>query len=195
MKIIKLISFALLGMNLVTCCSQKQEARRPVSHKSGEFMKQSIERNKKLNQSEEKLIADIIKKDTVNNYIASTKGYWYFYNKKNTVAQPRPIKGDIALFDYEIKDLAGKIIYSQTELKSQNYLVDKQDFMMGIQDGIKLMQKGEKVTFLFPSHLAFGYHGDNNKIGTNKPLICTVTLNDIKKENSNPASKDAKTSN
>lgn len=195
MKIIKLLSLALLGMNLVTCCSQKQEPRRPISHKSGEFMKQSIERNKKLNQSEEKMIADIIKKDTANDYIASTKGYWYFYNKKNAVAQPKPAKGDIALFDYEIKDLAGKIIYSQVELKPQIYLVDKQDFMMGIQDGIKLMQKGEKVTFLFPSHLAFGYHGDNNKIGTNKPLMCVVTLNDIKKENINPASKDAKTSN
>ena len=38
----------------------------------------------------------------------------------------------------------------------------------------------EKVTFIFPSHMAFGYHGDNKKIGTNEPLICTVTLNDIK---------------
>ncbi|WP_136668629.1 gliding motility-associated peptidyl-prolyl isomerase GldI [Flavobacterium sp. H122] len=195
MKIIKLLSFALLGMNLVTCCSQKQEARRPISHKSGEFMKESIERNKKLNQSEELLIAAIIKKDTANDYFASTKGYWYFYNKKNTVVQPKPAKGDVAFFDYEIKDLAGKIIYNQAELKPQNYLVDKQDFMMGIQDGIKLMQKGEKVTFLFPSHLAFGYHGDNNKIGTNKPLMCIVTLNDIKKESINPASRDAKKSN
>lgn len=86
------------------------------------------------------------------------------------------------MFDYEIKNIAGKIIYSQAELKPQNYLVDKQDFMKGIQDGIKLMEKGEKVTFLFPSHLAFGYHGDNNKIGTNQPLICTVTLNDVKKQ-------------
>lgn len=182
MKALKIIALLLLGMNLVTCCSQKQEARRPVSQKSGEFMKQSIERNKKLNQGEEKMIANIIKKDTVNDYIASTKGYWYYYNTKNTTPMTTPVKGDIAMFDYEIKDLTGKIIYSQTELKPQNYRVDKQDFMKGIQDGIKLMQKGEKVTFLFPSHMAFGYHGDDNRIGTNQPLLCTITLNDIKKE-------------
>jgi gliding motility-associated peptidyl-prolyl isomerase len=182
MKTIKIIGLLALGMNLVTCCTQKQEARRPISQKTGEFMKESIERNKKLNQNEESIIASIIKKDTANDYITSTKGYWYFYNKKNTVSQPKPVRGDIAMFDYEIKDIAGKIIYSQTELKPQNYLVDKQDFMKGIQDGIKLMEKGEQVTFLFPSHLAFGYHGDENKIGTNQPLICTVTLNDIKKE-------------
>jgi len=191
MKGLKIISLLLLGMNLVTCCSQKQEARRPISQKSGEFMKQSIERNKKLNQGEENIIADIIKKDTVNNYIASTKGYWYYYNSKNTNKTASPIKGDIAMFDYEIKDLTGKIIYSQTELKPQSYRVDKQDFMKGIQDGIKLMQKGEKVTFLFPSHMAFGYHGDDNRIGTNQPLLCTITLNDIKKEN-NPVSTETK---
>ena len=38
------------------------------------------------------------------------------------------------------------------------------------------MKKNETVTFLFPSHIAYGYHGDNKKIGTNQPLICTVTL-------------------
>jgi FKBP-type peptidyl-prolyl cis-trans isomerase len=54
--------------------------------------------------------------------------------------------------------------------------------MMGLRDGIKLMNEGEKVTFLFPSHMGYGYHGDNNRIGTNQPLICTVTLNDIKPE-------------
>lgn len=191
MKIYKILTLALLGMNLVTCCTQKQEPRRPVSHSSGEFMKQSIERNKKLNQNEEALIASIIKKDTANTYLASTKGYWYYYNQKNTQEQPKPLRGDVVIFDYEIKDINGKVIYSQAELKTQNYLVDKQDFMKGIQDGIKLMQKGEKVTFLFPSHMAFGYHGDNNKITTNQPLICSVILKDIKKE----APKEASTTN
>ena len=52
--------------------------------------------------------------------------------------------------------------------------------MMGLRDGIKLMKKGETVTFLFPSHMAFGDHGANKKITTIEPLICTVTLNDFK---------------
>jgi len=28
--------------------------------------------------------------------------------------------------------------------------------------------------------MAYGYHGDNRRIGTNEPLICTVTLTDFK---------------
>lgn len=180
MKLLKIAGCLLLGMNLVTCCTAKQEPRRPVSQASGEFMKQSIERNKKLNENEESIIAKMIKKDSAIDYISSTKGYWYYYHTKNTTEMPKPIKGDVAFYDYEIKDLNGNIIYSQLDLKPHKYVVDKQDIMIGLRDGIKLMQKGEKVTFIFPSHMAFGYHGDNKKIGTNEPLICTVTLNDIK---------------
>jgi FKBP-type peptidyl-prolyl cis-trans isomerase len=50
---------------------------------------------------------------------------------------------------------------------------------MGLRDGIKLMRKNEKVTFLFPSHMAYGYRGDTKRIKTNQPIICTVTLNDF----------------
>ena len=53
---------------------------------------------------------------------------------------------------------------------------------MGLRDGIKLMRKNETVNFLFPSHVGFGYHGDNRRIGTNQPLLCTVTLHDFKSE-------------
>ena len=74
------------------------------------------------------------------------------------------------------------MIYTKDELKPQEYFVDKENIMMGLRDGIKLMKKGETITFLFPSHMAYGYHGDNEKIGSNEPLICTVTINDIKKE-------------
>src|SRR5690606_30573957 len=106
-------------------CSE-QQARKPVSHSSGTFMKESIERNKLLVAGEEDKIEAIIKKDTANNYIASQKGYWYFYQQRNTADTLTPKKGDIAYFDYEIKDIEGEIIYSQLELRPQEYYVDKE---------------------------------------------------------------------
>ncbi|CAM3902211.1 gliding motility-associated peptidyl-prolyl isomerase GldI [Flavobacterium cucumis] len=165
---------------LLTSCSQQQQARKPISHSSGTFIKESIERNIKLVASEEKIIDSIIKNDTLKEYLASNKGYWYKYETKvNTISTP-PKRGDIAYFDYEVKDILSRIIYTKEDTKPQEYFVDKENIMMGLRDGIKLMKKGETVTFIFPSHMAYGYHGDNKKIGTNEPLICTVTLNDIK---------------
>ena len=145
-------------------------------------MKESAERNKLLNKAEEKQIDSIIKSNPKIQYIASKKGYWYHYEIQNTTDTLRPKRGDVAYFDYEIKDLKGNYIYTAEELKPQIYKVDKQNILTGLRSGIKLMRKNERVTFLFPSHIAYGYHGDNNKISTNEPLICTVTLNDFKTE-------------
>jgi gliding motility-associated peptidyl-prolyl isomerase len=164
---------------LLSSCSQ-QKARKPISHSEGSFMKESAERNKKLVASEEKIIDSIIKNNPTTKYITSKKGYWYTYISKNETDTLKPKRGDIAYFDYELKDIKGNLIYSKEELKPQIYAVDKQNIMMGLRDGIKLMRKNEKVTFLFTSNNAYGYHGDNNKISTNESLICTVTLNDFK---------------
>ncbi|WP_310381564.1 gliding motility-associated peptidyl-prolyl isomerase GldI [Flavobacterium sp.] len=179
MKNFKILFIAFLVATIVSSCKQQQDARRPISQASGSFMKKSAERNKKLIAGEEGQIDALIKSNPKVKYLASTKGYWYTYLTVNTVDTLTPKKGDVAFFDYEIRDLKGSIIYSQLELKPQTYLVDKQNIMTGLREGIKLMHKKEKVSFLFPSHIAFGYHGDDKKIGTNQPLLCTVTLNNF----------------
>lgn len=177
----KYVAWLLAAAAFIVSCRQ-QQARRPVSQSSGTFLSESIERNKKMIRGEEARIDSIIKSNPNIEYIASTKGYWYHYEAKNETDTLRPKKGDVASFTYEVKDLKGNVIYSEVELKPQTYVVDKQNIMSGLRLGIKQMRKNEKITFLFPSHLAYGYHGDNKKIGTNVPLICTVTLTDFKPE-------------
>ena len=175
----------LLILLFLASCSNKQQARKPISQSSGSFIKESIERNKKLNQEEESLIEAYIKNDSLNEYIASPKGYWYTYNIKADEETSSPVRGDIVYFDYDVKDLNKNIIYTKEELKPQVYYIDKENIMMGLRDAIKIMKKGEEITFLFPSHISYGYHGDNDKIGINKTLLCTVKLNDIQKDKSN----------
>ena len=161
-------------------CKQQQQARMPISRSSGAFMKESAARNKKLIAGEEAKIDSIIKSNPKIEYMTSQKGYWYHYQIKNERDTLRPKKGDVSQFDYEIMDLKGNVLYSEVELRPQTYAVDKQNIIMGLRDGIKLMHKNEIVTFLFPSHMAYGYHGDNKLIKSNQPIICTVTLNDFK---------------
>lgn len=176
----KIMMLLVVFMTFLSC--KQQQARMPVSRSSGTFMKESAQRNKKLIAGEEGKIDSIIKSNPKIQYIASKKGYWYHYVTKNERDTLRPKKGDIAQFDYEIMDLKGNVLYSEVELRPQTYIVDKQNIMMGLRDGIKLMHKNEKVTFLFPSHMAFGYRGDTKRIKTNQPIIVSVTLNDFKAE-------------
>lgn len=174
----------VLFSGVLLCSCSQQQARKPISQSSGSFLKESVERNKKLISGEERKIDSIIKSNPSVKYIASNKGYWYRYDVKNELDTLRPRKGDVANFNYEVKDLNGNIIYSELELRPQTYHVDKeQNIIIGLRHGLKLMHKKETVTFLFPSHIAYGYHGDNRRIGQNEPLVYTVTLNDFTPEN------------
>jgi gliding motility-associated peptidyl-prolyl isomerase len=181
MKTKIVLSLFCISMLLLSSCKESQ-AREPISQSRTASIDASVERNKKLVKKEEAQIDSIIKSNPKIKYIASQKGYWYHYDVRNENDTLRPRKGDIAYFNYHVKDLKGNVIYTENDLKPQIYTVDKQNIMMGLRHGIKLMHKTEKVTFLFPSHMAYGYHGDNEKIGTNVPLICSVTLNDFKPE-------------
>ena len=83
MQYSKLILLVGLVSISVSSCKQHQEARRPLSQKSGTFMKKSAERNKKLIAGEEGQIDSLIKSNTKIKYLASTKGYWYTYIAQN----------------------------------------------------------------------------------------------------------------
>ncbi|MEZ4858139.1 MAG: gliding motility-associated peptidyl-prolyl isomerase GldI [Flavobacteriaceae bacterium] len=163
------------------------EARRPVKTSSGSFIKESVERNKKLIEEEEAIISSIIEKDSSHHFIASESGFWYYYNIKDTLSTIQPVVGDDVVFTYDIRLLNGDTILSETETGIQNYKVDQtnQSLISGIRDGIKLMKAGEQITFLFPSHKAYGYYGIENKLGTNIPVQSTVTLKTINSTDNN----------
>jgi len=179
MKYLKL--YILLFGVIVACKSP--EARVPVTAQSGTFLKASAERNIKLNAYEEEQIRALIKTKEDQNFIASESGFWYHYNKQLIKDTIQPEFGDELNYDYSVYSLDGKQIYSETDLGNQTYLMDKEELFTGLREGLKLMKPTEEITFIFPSQKAYGYYGDEQKIGANTPLICNVTLNSILKNN------------
>ena len=79
-------------------------------------------------------------------------------------------------YTHSLKTLDGQVIYSLNESEIKTYYIDQQELFSGLRQGLKLMKNGEAITFLFPSQKAYGYYGDNDKIGSNVPLICEVSL-------------------
>lgn len=166
-------------IGFVSCKSP--EARKPLQRNSGTFITESIERNKKIIDEEEALIKKMMDANPQHNYIASESGFWYFYNVKDTLATKMPTIGDEVTFTYNIMSLEGSTILSAEENGVQAYKIDQsnQDLISGLRDGIKLMKVGEQITFLFPSHKAYGYYGIVDKLGINTPVQSTVTLKSI----------------
>lgn len=184
--------YFLLVIILAIAGCKSPEARRPVTQKSGSFINESIERNRELVAREEAEILELIEKDSVREYIASQNGFWYFYNKKSTdsLNTEQPEFGDVVTFDYSIKTIEGQDVYAEGEIPTKRYAMDKEELFGGLREGLKLMKEGEVVTFIFPSHKAFGYYGDKNRIGTNVPIITKVTLHSIIDENNNQNSNN-----
>ncbi|HET7361175.1 MAG TPA: gliding motility-associated peptidyl-prolyl isomerase GldI [Salinimicrobium sp.] len=182
----KSILFLFCTIFVFSCKSP--EARRPISQKSGSFIDESVAINKKIVAAQEQKIQKIIKKDTTNTYFSSPLGFWYYYNVKDSISAETPQYGDKVEFNYNMKTLGGEIIYSEEELSPKTYTMDKEKLFAGLRHGLKLMHEGETVTFLFPSYKVYGFYGDKNRIGSNVPIISTVTLNKI-----NPKTNQANT--
>lgn len=174
---LRFFTTALLVTIIFFSCSGP-EPRKPVVRKSSTFLKESIVRNKAINKLEETVLKDLMLKDSLHSYKASENGFWYYYNTKDSPDGYTPKSGDEVFINYSIKDVDGSTLYTEEEIGPQRYLVDKEDIITGLQDGVKLMKAGETVTFLFPSYKAYGYLG-HERIGRGQPLIYTVKLNKI----------------
>lgn len=178
--------FTCIAITVLIISCKTPEARKPISVKTGSFIDESVKRNKELFAVEQARIEKLLTLKQGNEYITSESGFWYYYNTKiENDSLITPSFGDIVNYNYNIKALDGSLIYSAEELETQNYPMDKDELFTGLREGLKLMKTGETVTFLFPSQKAYGYYGDDHKIGSNTPLICEVTVNSITRNKTN----------
>lgn len=170
----KRILFILTLTFLVSC--EGPEPRKPMQVKSGSFYKASIERSKKILAQEETLIEHIIKKDSLHTYFVSDSGFWYTYETKNEKSDYTLKTNDEVLLAYTLMSLKGDTIYSKNDIGLVQHAIDKSQLFPGLRNGLKLLKEGEKATFLFPSSQAYGYKGDDNKVGPQTPVKVSLEL-------------------
>jgi len=174
-------SFLIILIFLLVISCQKPVPRLPIIRKSVSEVETSIALNNKLKTEQEIIFKKILKKDSLSTYSSTNYGFWYKYDKKGNGTYT-PKKGDELLYTFSVYNVDNQLIYDK---KEAHYWVDKQNIIDGLEVGLKLMKQGDEVTFLFPSNIAYGYSGDQNKIAVNQPLIFKVQLNKINKNESN----------
>ena len=173
--------FLILLLTFLVQCGGP-EPRRPVEVKSGSFFKTSVERNKELLAQEELIIKEIIAADSLNQYYSTDFGAWYYYEDRISEDMYLPTEDDVVTMEYDILSLVNDTIYSRQEIGTIMYRVDKEELFPGLRMSVKLLKEGETATFLYPSHLAYGYHGDEERIGPNIPLKSTISMINIEQQ-------------
>ncbi len=166
--------FFILILTMVSCSAPK--ARKPVARTTSTVMKASVDNSKKIFKQEEAFFRKLMAEDSLQTYHKSKRGFWYAYKKRDTINTYQLVKGDEVTYTYDINDIFGNQIYSEEEIGIKKYYVDEEVIMQGLQEGLKLLKAHEEVTFLFPSYKAYGFTGNNDRIGVNTPLICNVKI-------------------
>jgi len=125
-------------------------------------------------------------KETIDNYItrhnlkmkSTGTGLRYMIIKHGNGAKAK--KGDIAVIEYTVRLITGDVVYSSKQSGVKEFRIGKGGVESGLEEGILMLKKGDIAKFILPSHLAFGLHGDDNKIPPKMPIVYDVELKDLK---------------
>ena len=177
------IQFLLLIVSLIVFSCNDAIPRKPIQVKSGQKVSYSVDRTKRQLNFETNLIKKYIKADSLVTYNTSNRGYWFSVLKKDSTQTYIPNFGDKVVYTYDVKNLNNQIIYSKSDLGELFYFVDQENPPIeGFRSCLKSMKEGDVYKCIFPSQLAYGYTGDRKRIGVNTPLVCTIQILKIIKE-------------
>jgi FKBP-type peptidyl-prolyl cis-trans isomerase len=85
----------------------------------------------------------------------------------------------VAVINYEIELIDGTLCYSSDSTGTKGFTIGKGQIEKGIEEGVLLMNKGERAKFILPSHLGHGLMGDEVMIPSHAILVCDISLIDI----------------
>ena len=177
------MNLRILIIILLFAACKEPEARRPVQGATDTFLEESVARNRALLEAETNRIRQIIALDSLKEYKNTGSGSWFTYINRNETTSPLPKTDDVVTLTYTLTTLDNDTLYTTEDIGIIDYKVDRQELFPGLRNGIKLLKENETATFLFPSSLAYGYHGDQDKVGVNVPVKCTVSIFKIERTN------------
>ena len=127
-----------------------------------------------------------VNRDIVEKYIArhnwemteTESGLLYMIYAKTSDTEVK--SGDIVEFSFKTSLLNGDVLYDSDATGNRKMTIDRNQEESGLNEGLKLMKKGEKAYFILQPHLAFGVAGDSYKIPPYSVLVYDIEVVDIK---------------
>ena len=125
--------------------------------------------NSNLTKQEDERLTIIAQK--AGSFKKNNLGFWYQIfrtGKGESIAD-----SSLCKFDYQLFKTNGKLINS-----GQNTIViGKKQSITGLEEGLKMMHKGDSASFIIPWYLAYGMTGYSNFIPPYTSLIYKIRLN------------------
>ncbi|MDO9257011.1 MAG: FKBP-type peptidyl-prolyl cis-trans isomerase [Bacteroidales bacterium] len=168
----QLILFFVLIIGFQSC-SYKKDGGETKSLNLDQVNEKLLKANKVAIEFERKQIDKLIDSSGWNMQVTATGlRYEIIENGNGTKAET----GKLARFEYETKLITGKIVYSSALTGPKEFRIGSGGVESGLEEGILLLQAGDKARFVIPSFLAHGLSGDQDKIPPKATLIYTIKL-------------------
>ena len=173
---LNLIIYILTGFALISCHNNKGTGTK-TNLTQDQVTEKLLEGNKAAIEFENDQINKFV---LLNNWNMSETGTGLRYQ---IIEKGKGIKtsvGKRVQFEYEVKLLGGEVIYSSEKTGLKEFALGSGGVESGLEEGMLLLNVGDKARFIIPSYLAHGLSGDQDQIPAKSTLIYTVKLIDLK---------------
>jgi FKBP-type peptidyl-prolyl cis-trans isomerase len=176
MPMIKYLPYFLLFVFLqITGCSRDNK-RKNQENEYRETEKALVGANRILVKKDRERILSYIRRKGLE-MSESPSGLWYSIQRSGSKDSART--GMMATLSYQVSLLDGKLCYTSDSLGNKKFRIGQGGIEAGLEEGILLLNKGDRAKFIMPPHLAHGLPGDGDKIPARSIIIYDVKLLDL----------------
>lgn len=149
--------FPFLLIALVSCRKTAPQLPANKQDASDSVEVSMLKINQKLILHEDSMLADYISRSD-SDFIKNNLGFWYKINTKTDGASMKE-KSKCFVF-YRVYSLENNLLLE----KNDTIQIGKKQIINGIEEGVKLMKKGESATLILPWYEAYGMKGYEDKV-------------------------------
>ena len=161
----------LILLAFFACSEKTPKQQTPVSKSE---MKSGMETaNRYLMNEEEEDIANYIKRHGLQMVTTGT-GLRYQILKQGS--EKRIEKGEKVSLEYELHSIAGDLIYSSDNDGVKTFIIGDGSVESGLEEAMTYLHWGDVAKLVLPFHLAYGLHGDDNRIPEYATLVYTIKI-------------------
>ncbi len=171
-----LVGCCLASFFLLSCGGPQNGTNGPAEDTIQEYKEPLVNVNKTLVSRERAQIDDYIARYGWTMETSGTGLRYQIYKKGNGRA---PQKDMNATIRFRVNLLNGEVVYDSKNDGLKSFKLGKAEVESGLEEGIMLMQVGDRARLIIPSHLAFGLLGDDQKIPKRATLVYDLELMSI----------------
>ena len=165
----------LIVLLLVALFSCDETPKKPIEIPKQDMKKSMETANRYLLNEEQEEIDSYVKRHGLDMVTTGT-GLRYQVLKQGTGKQIE--KGDRVSLEYQLHSLNGELIYSSENEGVKTFKVGDGSVESGLDEAVTHLCYGDAAKLIIPFHLAYGLHGDDNKIPEYATLVYTIKVID-----------------